>query len=99
MYFGENQLSPALISLSLLPSAHPRLFHEAPVRTSSRISTTFILTKGRSTGFGSTPTNLIALFGLAFATASTQRGVNLARKSNSLTHYAKGTQLGILTLR
>ena len=26
IYFGENQLSPSLISLSLLPPPHPRTF-------------------------------------------------------------------------
>ena len=34
---------------------------------------------------------MVALFRLAFATA-TPNGLTLLRKSNSLTHYAKGTQ-------
>ena len=36
IYFEENQLSPSLISLSPLSTAHPSPFQRAPVRTSIR---------------------------------------------------------------
>ena len=54
MHFGEYELSPSLIGLSLLPSGHPKAFQRLPVRTSSGCYPTFILPKGRSLGFAST---------------------------------------------
>ena len=48
----------------------------------------------RSLGFGSTPRYLVALFRLAFATASPLSGLTLQRRSNSPGHYAKGTPSG-----
>ena len=54
MHFGEYELSPSLIGLSLLPSSHPKAFQRLPVRTSSGCYPTFILPKGRSLGFAST---------------------------------------------
>lgn len=44
----------------------------------------------RSLGFGSNPQYYVALFRLAFATASPLQ-LNLALQINSLAHYAKGT--------
>jgi hypothetical protein len=70
MHFGENQLFPGLISLSLLSTAHPRGFQPSSVRASSKRYLTFTLAMDRSPGFGSTPCNLVALFGLAFASAT-----------------------------
>src|SRR5207247_10169193 len=40
-------------------------------------------------------TRLIAIFGLAFATAPRLRRLTLPRSSNSPAHYAKGTQSGL----
>ncbi len=57
MHFGENQLSPSSVSFSLLPTGHPRIFHDPPVRTSSGFYPTFILPMGSSPGFGSTATD------------------------------------------
>ena len=57
MHFGEYELSPSLIGLSLLPSAHPKAFQRLPVRSSSWLYPTFNLAKGRSLGFASTPTD------------------------------------------
>src|SRR4051794_32428558 len=51
--FAENQLSPSLIGLSPLATAHPRLFQQAWVRPSSRCYPTFSLAMARSLGFGS----------------------------------------------
>ena len=55
MHFGEYELSPSLIGLSLLPSGHPKAFQRLPVRPSSGCYPAFSLPKGRSLGFASTP--------------------------------------------
>ena len=91
MHFGEYELSPSLISLSPLPSVHPKAFQRLPVRSSSWCYPTFNLTKGRSLGFASTPTDYGALLRLAFASAPDLIVLNLASESNSQVHYAKGT--------
>ena len=70
MHFGEYELSPSLISLSPLPSSHPKLFQQLPVRTSTLCYQTFILLKGRSLSFASNAVNYYALFRLAFASAT-----------------------------
>ena len=49
--FGENQLSPSLIGLSPLPTAHPNLFQQKRVRTSTPCYRGFILAMGRSLRF------------------------------------------------
>ena len=91
MHFGEYELSPSLISLSPLPSSHREAFQRLFVRSSSWFYPTFNLLKGRSLGFASTPSDYSALFRLAFASAAALKSLNLARKSNSQVHYAKGT--------
>jgi hypothetical protein len=65
--FAENQLSPGLIGLSPLATAHPRLFQQAWVRPSSGCYPTFSLAMARSPGFGSSAGNSGAQLGLAFA--------------------------------
>ena len=57
MLFGEYELSPSLIGLSLLPSPHPEAFQRLLVRTSIRCYPDFILDKGRSLGFASAAAN------------------------------------------
>ena len=50
---------------------------------------------GKSLSFGSNLSNLIALFRLAFATASIvtiNHEINLAEQNNSQVHYPKGTR-------
>ena len=54
MHFGEYGLSPSLISLSPLPSAHPEAFQRLLVRPSRWCYPSFSLAKGRSLGFAST---------------------------------------------
>jgi hypothetical protein len=80
MHFGEYELSPSLISLSPLPSGHPKTFQRLPVRSSSWCYPTFNLPKGRSLGFASTPTDYIALFRLAFASAPELNSLTLPVK-------------------
>src|SRR3970282_1008029 len=60
MYFGGNEVSRNLISLSPLPSAHPSCFQPTPVRASSRCYPTFALAQGRSPRFAFTPSNWLA---------------------------------------
>ena len=69
MHFEENQLSPSLISLSPLYTAHPRHFQLTWVRSSTESYLRFNLAMHRSLGFGSTACDYIALFRLAFASA------------------------------
>ena len=80
MHFGEYELSPSLISLSPLPSVHWNTFQRIPIRTSSWCYPTFILTKGRSLGFASTPTDSGALLRLAFASAPGLKPLTLPEK-------------------
>src|SRR3954453_12920689 len=91
MHFGENQLSPSLIGLSPLPTAHPLRFQPKWVRSSTRSYPRFNLAMGRSLGFGSRARDWFALFGLAFATA-TPHGLTSPRTANSQAHSSKGTQ-------
>src|SRR5919106_1808355 len=91
MHFGENQLSPSLIGLSPLPTAHPPGFQPWWVRSSTRSYPRFNLAMGRSLGFGSRARDSLALFGLAFATA-TPHGLTSPRTANSQAHSSKGTQ-------
>ena len=53
MHFGEYELSPSLIGLSLLPSGHPKAFQRLPVRSSRQCYLSFILPMRRSLGFAS----------------------------------------------
>ena len=54
MRFGENQLSPLSIGISPLPTVHPSLLQQTPVRPSMSCYGHFSLTMGSSSGFGST---------------------------------------------
>src|SRR5919112_5137051 len=90
MHFGENQLSPSLIGLSPLPTAHPLGFQPKWVRSSTRSYPRFNLAMGRSLSFGSRSCDSDALFGLAFATAS-PHGLTSPHNANSQAHSSKGT--------
>ena len=90
MHFGENQLSRSLIGLSPLPTAHPPSFQPRWVRSSTTSYRRFNLAMGRSPRFGSRTRDSIALFGLAFATAS-PHGLTSPRTTNSQAHSSKGT--------
>ena len=52
-YFGENELSPGLITLSVLPTSHPLSFQPKWVRSSTQYNPRFNLLMGRSPGFAS----------------------------------------------
>ena len=83
MHFGENELFPSLISLSPLPTAHPKTFQRQRVRSSTLCYQSFNLAMGRSQGFASAPTNFSALFRLAFASAPDLKSLTLLVRSNS----------------
>jgi hypothetical protein len=93
--FGENQLSPALIGLSPLPTAHPKSFQPQRVRTSTRFYPRFILAIGRSTGFGSIACDYTPYSDSLSLRLHLNR-LNLAADSDSPTHDAKGTKSGIV---
>ena len=57
MPFGEYELSPSLIGLSLLHSPHREAFQRLSVRSSIRCYPDFNLGKCRSLGFASTPSD------------------------------------------
>src|ERR1700744_6601128 len=73
MHFGENQLSRSLIGLSPLPTGNHPGFQPWWVRASTRSYPRFTLPMRRSPRFGSTARDSIALFRLAFATATRHR--------------------------
>lgn len=91
MHFGENQLSRSLIGLSPLTTGHPPGFQPWWVRSSTKSYLRFNLPMARSLRFGSWACNCIALFGLAFATA-TPHGLTSLHTANSQAHSSKGTQ-------
>ena len=90
MHFGENQLSRSLIGLSPLSTAHPLGFQPKWVRSSTTSYRRFNLAMDRSLRFGSRACDSIALFGLAFATAS-PHGLTSPHTTNSQAHSSKGT--------
>ena len=75
--FGENQLSRGLISLSLLPTAHPGTFQRPSVRTFTPYYRSCILAIGRSPPLRVYCQQLNAHFGLAFASPPPQKGLSL----------------------
>ena len=83
MLFGEYELSPGLIGLSLLPAAHPEAFQRLSVRPSIQRYLDFSLATGRSPGFASAHTDYSALFRLAFTAAPRVVALNLAGEGNS----------------
>lgn len=90
MHFGENQLSRSLIGLSPLTTGHPPGFQPWWVRSSTKSYLRFNLPMARSLRFGSWARYSIALFGLAFATA-TPHGLTSQHTANSQAHSSKGT--------
>src|SRR5689334_5726308 len=90
MHFGENQLSRSLIGLSPLSTGHPPGFQPWWVRSSTRSYPRFNLPMDRSLRFGSRACDYIALFRLAFATA-TPHGLTSPHTTNSQAHSSKGT--------
>ena len=74
-YFGENELSPGLITLSVLPTSHPLSFQPKWVRSSTQFNPRFNLLMGRSPGFASTTYDNVALLTLGFPMASARKAL------------------------
>ena len=75
MPFGEYELSPSLIGLSLLHTTHPEAFQRLLVRASIPCYRDFTLAMCRSLGFASTPSDLNGLFSLAFTAVAPLSGL------------------------
>src|SRR5438128_2756448 len=91
MHFGENQLSRSLIGLHPYPQLIPQVFNPGgfgPPRGLTRASTWPWVDHSAS---GLEHATRVALFGLAFATA-TPHGLTSPRTTNSQAHSSKGTQ-------
>ena len=83
MPFGEYELSPSLIGLSLLHTPHREAFQRLSVRSSIPCYRNFNLDMCRSLGFASAAFDYYALFRLAFTTARRLLSLNLAKDDNS----------------
>src|ERR671928_105065 len=90
MYFGENQISLSLISLSLRPTGHPPSFQPRSVRSSTRSYPRFNLPMGSSLSFGSTACDSNRPIRTRFRYGSAHR-LTLPQTSNSPARYAKST--------
>ncbi len=87
MLFGEYELSPSLIGLSLLPTPHPEAFQRLSVRSSIPCYRNFNLDMGRSLGFASAATY--------YAPYSDSLSLRL-RVSSHLTSHATATRRFIM---
>ena len=83
MHFGEYELSPSLIGLSLLRTGHPKAFQRLPVRTSRQCYLSFTLPKGRSLGFASTAADYNRPVRTRFRFGSMSLTLSLAGDGNS----------------
>jgi hypothetical protein len=93
--FGENQLSPSLIGLSPLPTAHPNLFQQKRVRASTRCYPSFTLAMGRSLRFRVSRHVLHSPCSDSLSLRlRSMRTLTSHVTTNSPDHNAKGTQSG-----
>src|SRR4029078_12712081 len=90
IYFGENQISLSLISLSLRPTGHPPTFQPRSVRSSTGAYPRFNLPMGSSLSFGSTAYDSNRPIRTRFRFGSAHR-LTLPQTSNSPARYAKST--------
>ena len=87
---GRTSYLQVRLAFHLYPQVIRAVFNRHRCGPPPRDYRGFTLPMGSSPGFGSTAGDWVALFGLAFATASAPR-LNLAADSNSPVHSAKGT--------
>ena len=101
-YFGENELSPGLITLSVLPTSHPLSFQPKWVRSSTQFNPRFNLLMGRSHRFRVCSIRQFRPIQTRFPLGSAPEALNQAAYHNSPDHYAKGTpspvQIGLRPL-
>ena len=94
IYFGENQLSPGSFGILPLTAPHLRILQHSRVRTSSRVSSGFILDTVSSPGFGSPDIDKLAHLKLAFTAPPLQSNLGInAAIGNSPAHSSIGTTL------
>jgi hypothetical protein len=91
MHFGENQLSPCSIGISPLPTTHPNLLQQIPVRPFTRCYARCSLVMGSSHGFRSAVCHGCAIH-TRVRYASGYRCLKRATHSNSSGHSPKGTR-------
>jgi hypothetical protein len=94
--FGENEISASSISFLLLTTGHPTGFQPRRVRAFKDSYILCTLPMVRSLAFASTTGNSSRTFCTRFRFGSGAELLNLAARSNSRAHYAKGTRSGIL---
>ena len=83
MPFGEYELSPSLIGLSLLHTAHPEAFQRLLVRASIPRYRNFTLAMCRSLGFASASTDYPPYSGSLSLRFTGLMSLNLAGDGNS----------------
>ena len=83
MPFGEYELSPGLIGLSLLRTAHREAFQRLFVRTSIPCYRDFILAMRRSPGFASATSDSTPSSGSPSLRLRDSMSLNLATDGNS----------------
>ena len=83
MHFGEYELSPSLIGLSLYTHLIGKLFNAYPFGPPSRVTGTSTWTCVDHSVSRLPPVTKNALFGLAFAAAAGVVALNLATDGNS----------------
>ena len=91
MHFGENQLSPCSFGISPLPTGHPNLLQQIPVRASTSCYGRFTLPMGSSHGFRSAAGHGCAIHARV-GWASGCDCLKQATRSNSSGHSPKGTR-------
>ena len=99
MHFGEYELSPSLIGLSLLRTSLPKAFQRLPVRSSSTCYRAFNLLMRRSLGFASASADSFALSGLAFAPAADLKSLTSPATATRRFIMQKARRHGIAPLR
>ena len=83
MLFGEYELSPGLIGLSLLRAAHPEAFQRLLVRASMPCYRDFTLAARRSPGFASATADSTPSSGSLSLRLRASMALNLAGDGNS----------------
>ena len=83
MPFGEYELSPGLIGLSLLRAAHPEAFQRLLVRASMPCYRDFTLAVCRSLGFASATADSTPYSGSLSLRLRASMALNLAGDGNS----------------
>ena len=83
MPFGEYELSPGLIGLSLLRAAHPEAFQRLLVRASMPCYRDFTLAAHRSPGFASATADSTPYSGSLSLRLRAYMALNLAGDGNS----------------